>query len=275
MIQRLRLMLSSFCPEATSRRIAVSRLRQDGMRLHLVLASVICLSISLGTLYLAELTMLVIPWQSLYDTHRLLYSLLDGLYYLVDTALIVFIVLPLLFGAARIFDGASRDERVPLSEIFSPFRSGRSYARTVLVMLTLTVPRLLAFWLVRALWLAADGRPLGTRLGLYALAAVLLLAVSLLLTLDDAVLPMALRHESLGLRALWRISYAHGSNRMLALWRFKLGYLGWCALSILSLGTVLILHALPLYTLAHAVYTDEALSALSSEKNMAHTGKSI
>ena len=269
----LRTVTAPFRPDEHSRRIAAAQLGERHTRLHLILAAVMCLTMSLGTLYLSELVMRIIPWNVLYDTHRALYTLLDVFYYLFDTAIVLLLILPLVFGTARIFYAASQGKRMALSELFSPFQSRRSHRRAMLVMLTLTLPRLIALFIVRGLWMGADGRPWGIRLLLYALAILFFIAVSLLLTLDDMVLPLALENESLGLRALWRMSFARCFGRMLCLWRFKLGYLGWAFLGLASLGTVWIGHTLPLYALAHAAYINEMSS--SPEKSIAPSGKSI
>ena len=264
-------------PEARSRRIAEARLREDGTRVHLILASLLCLALSLGTVYLVELSLAPVPWQQLYDEAPALYALFDALYYALELAAVVLIALPLLFGTARIFDAASRGDRLALSEIFSPFKSGRGYLRAMLVMLSLAVPRTIALLLIRALWSAAAGLDTPVRLMLYALAVLLFFAISLLLTLDDAVLPLALGDESLSLRALWRRSARVRTDGMMQRLRFKLGFLGWCVLSVLSLGTLLLCHTLPLYALAHAAYADGTVTVepIDTETSIAPVGKTI
>ena len=262
-------------PDARSRRIAEAQLRESGTRMRLILASVMCLALSLGTVYLTELALAPVPWQLLYDETPSLYALFDMLYYALEIAALVLIALPLLFGTARVFAATSRGERPSLSEMFSPFNSGRSYLRAVLVMLSLAIPRLVAILLIRALWLAAEGRATLIRLLLYALAVTVFFAVSFLLTLDDAVLPLALGDESLSLRALWRRSTRIRIDGMMERLRFKLGYLGYFVLSVLSLGTLLICHTLPLYALAHAAYTQGAATVepTNTETSIAPTGK--
>ena len=263
-------------PDGKSRRIAAAQLRERGARLHLILAAVLCMTLSIGSFYLVELVMLPIPWESLYEDAPSLYRLLDALYYVLDGAIIVLLMLPLVFGTAHIFYAASQGTHLPLSDLFMPFQSARCYRRSTLVMLLLLVPRLAALWLARTLWQGADGLALGWRLTLYALAIALLVALSLLFTLDDAVLPLAFNDASLGPRALWRISARRNVGHMTALFRFKLGYLGHLVLSVLSLGTLLILHTLPLYALAHKAYTDDLLSvAPDQETSIADFGKTI
>lgn len=276
MINFFKRVAALLCPDKQSQRIAASQLRESGTRLHLILAAVLYMTLSIGSFYLIELVMLPIPWRTLYTDAPSLYRLLDTLYYVLDGAIILFLILPLGFGTARIFYTASQGARAALSDMFLPFQSARCYFRATLVMLLLVLPRLLSLWLVCWLWQEADRQPLGVRLLLYALAVLLFAAESLLLTLDDAVLPLALDDESLGVRALWRTSVRRCYDHMLAIWRFKLGYFGWAVLSVLSLGTLLICHALPLYALAHKPYLDRIIPIESNtEPNTAHRGSSI
>jgi uncharacterized membrane protein len=63
---------------------------------------------------------------------------------------------------------------------------------------------------------------------------------------------------------------------MMELFRFKLGFLGWGVLSVLSFGILLLFHTLPLYALAHKAYTDELLSVdPDQETSFATRGKTI
>ncbi len=276
MMRFLKRITAPLRPDERSRRIAEARLREGDTRLHLILASVLCLSLSLGALYLTELVFLPLPWQALYDRDPSLYHLLDAFCYALEVAFVILIILPLVFGTARIFHATAEGDRLALSELFSPFRSGRSYRRAMLVMLLWTLPRLFAGLLIYGLCSGADGRPLGIKLLLYALALLLFAADSLLFTLDSAVLPLAFDDDSLGPRALWRTSALRCYDRMLELWRFKLGYLGWGLLSVLSLGTLLICHTLPLYALARKAYTQGlAPSVFDTETGTAPKGSSI
>ena len=263
-------------PDERSRRIAEAMLSENGTRLHLILAALVCLVLSLGTLYLTELVLLPVPWRTLYDHVPTLYALFDTLYYLIEIALFVFVILPLVFGLSRIFYVASEGKRLPLFAMFSPFRDGRSYRRATSVMLLLALPRALAFLFLHVMYRQAEGHSLWLRLLIYALAILLAAALSLLLTLDDAVLALALADDSLPLRVLWRTSAQHCYDRMFPLFRFKLGFLGWGVLSALSLGTVLLCHVLPLYALAHRAYTDaDAPCIIKTETSIAPKGKTI
>jgi hypothetical protein len=244
--------------------------------LHLLLAAVLYMTLSIGSFHLIELVMLPIPWRALYTDAPLIYRLLDALYYVLDGAIILLLILPLGFGTARIFYIESQGTRAALSDMFFPFQSARCYFRSTWIMLLLLLPRIFAALLARTLWQCAGGLALGWRLALYGLSVLLLAAFSVLFTLDDAVLPLAFDRPTLSPRALWRTSARRNAGYMMELFRFKLGFLGWGVLSVLSFGILLLFHTLPLYALAHKAYTDELLSVdPDQETSFATRGKTI
>ena len=252
--------LSRPSPAAVSRHRANELLTLPHMRLHLILAILCCMTFWIGSIYISECTFNAVPWESLYESRYALYVLLDILFYVVDGLIIVLIGLPLLFGCAMIFEGAARGVREPMFTLFCAFDSPRCYRHTLGLMLRLlgahALPAALCAWLMWARY-ETDGP--STLWETVPMTLVFLLIVSVILGRNDAVLTLAYEHPAATVRELFARSRALTRGKWFALWNFKLSYIGWAVLSLLSLGLVLIFHALPHFSLSYSLFlTSEA-----------------
>lgn len=255
-------MTSHFSPPAsrTVHQRANELLARPHMRLHLILAVLCCLTFWIGSIYMSEITFNAVPWNSLYENQYALYVLLDILYYVLDTLIILLIGLPLLFGCAMIFEGAARGVREPMATLFCAFDSPRHYFRvlgmTLRLLLATALPVLLC---VGAVWASILTDTLSALWGIFPSALLFLFAASVVLCRNDAVLTLAYDDPTASVRALFARSHQLTQGRWLALWKFKLSYIGWAVLSVLSLGLVLIFHALPHFSLSYSLLlTSEA-----------------
>lgn len=248
-----------------AKRIASLVLRTDGLRLHLVWAALICLVLGGGGLYLIENAFFVVPWVNLYHNSPTLFRLFDALYTLVDVSYLVLIVLPLVYGLARVLYAAADGRRLPLSALFDAFSGGKRYLRALLVMAAKVLPRVLVAALIARMLRAAQSvSSLIGALLLWLLALLVLAVAALLLGLDDALLPLALKNEATGLCKLYRASLRLCAPRLLRILRLKLSFLLWGIASLATLGVLLIAHALPYFVLTHAVWSDAHYAEITS-----------
>ena len=225
------------------------------MRLHLVFTSMLCLAFTVGGLYMIECAFCVVPWAELYHSDVVRHLLWLVLMLVIEVLYIVLAALPMLFGAAMIYQAAAQGKREPLSTLLSPFASFRTYRRALGVMLRLLALPALTIGLCALLILAADRADMVWLMAVILLfSALLLTAVSLLCCRDDAVLPLAYLRPDAPPSALFSASLRLTHGRLIALWRFKLSHIGWALLSVASLGVVLMLHALPYFSLSHTLY---------------------
>ena len=238
-----------------ARRRADELLALPHLRLHLILAALCCMTFWIGSIYISECAFNVVPWAQIYADNRLLYVLLDVVYYTADGLIILLLGLPLIYGGAMMFEGAARGVREPMSTLFCAFESPRRYRRALGV--TLGVALLPAvFWALCALfayqvrWAESPGQAV-----LILLYAVLpWLALSLGWGRYDAVLTLAYEDPDATVRELFARSRALTKGRLWSLLRFKSSFVGWALLSVLSLGLVLIFHALPHFSLSYSLY---------------------
>jgi hypothetical protein len=248
---------NAFSDVRQAKRIALLTLRTDGLRLHLVWAALICLVLGGGGLYLMENVFAVVPWVKLYYDAPLAFYALDALYTALDIGYIILLVCPLLYGAMSVFYAAADGRQLPLSCLFDAFSCSKSYGRTILIMTAKILPRALAVTLLVTLCRAALGaQSLIGALLWYLLALVVLVGAALVLGLDDALLPLALKHETVGPLKLYRASLSLCAPRLWHVARFKLSFLLWGLASVASLGVLLFSHALPYFCLAHAAWAD-------------------
>lgn len=255
-----RLRMDEVSPSAEdARRIASTQLRIRGLRLHLILAALLTLVFWVGCLYLTENIFAVVPWVTLYEDAYALFVLLNVLYYTVDVAVAVCLGFGLLYGCATVFHAASQGEQLPLAALFGAFGSRRSYGRAIAVIVLLAFPRAIAVTVLRVLWqqlMTAQGL-VSTLLWLL-LTLAFLAAATILLGFDDALLPLALAEPQESPLRLYGRSVRLCGSYLVRIWLYKLTYLGWGVLSVLTLGALLIGHTLPLYTLSHTVWTGDA-----------------
>ncbi len=220
-----------------------------------------------GMLYLTENVFTVVPWVALHDRSPWLFELFTICYDAADLLIVVLLGFPILYGMVKIFYGAACGQRLAFSSLFDAFQGFAAYRRSVAIMVALVFPRLLAWIALRAVYQAAASATSTACAVLGAIAlALLLICFTLLLGLDGAVLALALRDEACNLRTLYRRSVRLTYRRLISLWVFKFTYLGWALLSVLSLGTLFIAHALPFYTLSYFYWIDACPLGTSDKK---------
>lgn len=249
---------SDASPDArTAKRIALDILRTNGTRLHLLWASLVCLTLCCGGLYLLENVFVIVPWATLYYDAPTAFYALDALYTAVDIGFVVLLALPLIYGTVTVFFATADGQRLPLSAIFDEFSDAKRYFRAVLIMSAKALPRALALLLLVTLVRAALGAAtLAVALLWWLLSLIVLAGVALLLGLDDALLPLALKNETLGLFKLYHASLSLCAPRLVRILRFKLAFFPWALASVATLGVLLFSHALPYFCLTHAVWAD-------------------
>ena len=224
------------------------------MRMHLILTVLCCMTFWIGSIYISECTFNAVPWESLYESRYLVYLLLNLLFYTADALIILLIGLPLLYGCAMIFEGAARGVREPMTTLFCAFDSPRRYRKTLGLMLWLLGAHLLTPVLCAILvWALYDSIGTVSFWVTLPVTLIMLLAASVILGRNDAVLALAYDDPSASVHEWFVRSHRITKGKHLSLWQFKLSYIGWGLLSVLSLGLVLILHALPLFSLSYSL----------------------
>jgi hypothetical protein len=232
-------------------------LRRGDTRLHLSLATILCVTLIFGIVYLANCAFCIIPWADIRAESIILYFLYDIAVGLFQVLVVTFFGLPLIFGTAMVFIGSALDEPRPLSVMLCAYSGPRAYFRSLGIMLRLIILPVSLFGISLLLVLAA--RLVSDILivsSLFFLAALCLLG-ALLYGANDAVLWQAFLHPEQRVRHLFRASHAITRGRRLSQLRFRLSYVGWGLLAIPTLGLSLILHTVPHFTLAYTLFLCE------------------
>lgn len=256
------------------RRRAKEILAVPGVRMSMILATMCFLTFWVGTLYLIENTWYAINWNTLYGISQPLYYLCNGLVYLTDAAVVVLIGLPLSYGWFRYLFLAATAALPPYSVLFSAFGSKRLYWRSIAVtircLLRVALPYAAAWVLVKiAQWTAAFGGVVGGILMvLFAVAAGLALFIGTLVNAGATVVfYLDIRHEDESIGTLFARARAQRQGRRVELWLCCLSLLPTFCLGILSLGILLLYHAVPCAAVTmqqeFSVLTDEPLPAVS------------
>ena len=238
----------------THRRRASIALQGNGVRLRLIFTALLTLTFFVAGIYVCECAFYAVPWREVYLDSPAKYELLNSLLYAVDGAVVLFLGLPILHGALCICFASAEGKRLPFSTLFDAFQGASRYFRTLALMLCFVL-RYAAPVLIVWAGFALPGRVTSLSPALVWILATIgvLLALALLFLLgrDDAILALSYRHPEYSLRRLFHTSHRmmRGQLRQLAL--FKLSFVGWAALSVLSFGVLLVLHTLPYYVLAH------------------------
>ena len=248
--------LSPNTKDARSSRLqAAGLLRLPGLRLHLILSAVLCLCFWVGIVYVCECMFAAVPWEALREQSPLWHTLLDQAFYLLDAVVILLVGIPLAYGACMIYMAAADGEKAPLTTLFCAFEGPRAYLRAQGVMLGLLLPLLAV---AGAVWhlidLAGKTEMPGVSWLYYGLTILLALAACFLLGVNDGVLRLAYLYPDRSLFGIFAASRQTARGRLWSLFIFKLHYIGWAILSVLSLGIVLIFHALPIFALAHTTH---------------------
>ena len=231
-----------------------------GLRLRVIIATLVFLSMWVGGFYMVENVWYALDWGGLYETSESLYTLTDAIFYMTDALFCVFAGLPLVYGYARYMVRCATGVVPPLSTLFDAFSSRASYFRAL--ALTLRLFLRLALWLgvVGLLVLVAEALRgmtgdwivfvLAPLAGIYAVFGWIGIGIG------DAVFALELMHPELSVRELLRLSRRMLQPQLLRLWLLKITLLPQWLLGALSLGTLLIFHALPfcLFTEQYAVW---------------------
>ena len=244
---------------AQCKRRAREILAIDGLRLNLILCALLYLTFFVGAIYMAECAFSAVPWAELYESNILLHFVWLAFLFAVEGCVLLFVLLPMSYGAAMVFHGAAMGRKEPLSLLFFAFGSARSYRRAFGVMFRLLLLPAAALGIGAVAVLAVKGTAKTWLMPLvFFVAALLFLAVSLFCCRDDAVLALAYRTPDARVGDLFIASHKQTRSAWIRLFRFKLSFLLWALLSVATLGLLMILHALPYFTIAHTLFVGVA-----------------
>ncbi len=235
-------------------------LRGSEMRLHLILAALLCMTFWIGIVYLCECTFDIFPWEAWRKNDLFRYAVFQALFYLVDTLVILLFGLPLLFGTAMILQGAAYGKREPLSTMFCAFGSFRAYGRAMTVIFRLLALPLFSLLLMTLLVIAA--RWLSTIPVIIAATVsciATLLVTALLCGRDLAVLPLCYRFPSMRVKQIFSLSHTMTAPHLFPLLCFRLHYVPHVLLTVLTLGIYALVDGLP----RHAIAMATAINTLS------------
>ncbi|MBQ7337765.1 MAG: hypothetical protein IJW40_04830 [Clostridia bacterium] len=233
---------------------AADILSRPGIRMSMILATLLFISVWIGTLYLVENTWLALDWSGLYESSPLLYSALDILLYLVDGLIVIFLCIPLAYGWFRFMYLAAGGVTPPYSVLFTAFGNQTIYLRSLALMLRLllrcAIPLLI---FAAAAVIAFLFFTLGGVFGIFLMVIFsVLAAVALLLgTLYNAgvtlVIFLDINHPDLSVKTLFAQAKQLLEKKKAELWLMELTLIPWLLLGLVTIGTVLIFHTIPLY----------------------------
>ena len=228
-------------------------LSRPGVRMGYVLSTILLLTTWIGSIYLVENTWYALDWIALYEASPLAYNLLDALVYVLDAIVIVFLGLPLLYGWLRYVSLASTGTTPSLSLLFTPFGQKHDYMRSLAVTLCLAAHLVLlllpcalfgALCFFCAVWGGVIGWLLAVLLGILALAALIGA------TLGNAgmllVVFLDINHPALTVRELLALAHRYRKGKRFELWLLGLSLIPQFLLGLLTIGTLLLFHAIPL-----------------------------
>ena len=239
----------------TARLQASALLRLPGLRIHLVLTAILCLCFWTGIVYICECVFAAVPWATLSEQSPLWYEILDQAFYYLDVVVIVLVGIPLLYGACMIFAAAVDGQKAPMTTLFCGFAGPRAYARALGIMLGMLLPALaIAAGILYLVRLTKNGEMAELAWLYYALIVLLPLVICLLSGAHDGALRLSYLRPDMSAHRIFAASRRAAKGRLAKLFLFKLSYLAWAVLSVLSLGIVLIFHALPSFALAYTLY---------------------
>ncbi len=239
-------------PVRSVRRHAKDVLSRPGVRMSMLLSFLVMLIVWIASVYLVENTWLALNWYALYEISPFLYVLLDGFLYLIDAVVVVFLGFPLLYGWLRHSYLAATGTTPPLSVLFAAFGNRsvywRSQAIVLRMLLHIAIPvggfALLVF-------LAHVVTGLGSVTG-YILMVVLAILAAVVLIFGwianvglTMVVFLDINHAELGINALFSRYRALCRGRRSELWLLQLSLIPSWLLGVLSLGTLLLIHAVP------------------------------
>ena len=242
-------------PEKRSvRRVSSDIISRPGVRMGMLLSTLLFLSVWIGTIYLVENTWYALDWVKLYEISEPLYHALDILLYVVDGLIVLFCGIPLIPGWIRYMYLAANGSTPPFSIIFATYANRKSYRRAMLLTLgmlwrllallavfaAVTLLSMLAFSLPGAL-----GYVLMIILALSA-AAILIFGSIRLAGLTIAVF-LDINHPTAPLRTIFLRAKTLLRGKHIEIWLLELSLLPHVILGLVTIGVYMIFHTIPLY----------------------------
>lgn len=246
----------TYTPERqpSTRMVASDILRRPGVRMGMLLSTLLFLSVWIGTIYLVENTWYALDWVKLYDRSETLYHALDILLYVVDALIIVFCGLPLIPGWIRYMHLAASGTTPPFSIMFYAYANRKAYRRAMLLTLgILWRPVVLLAAFAAVTWLSMLAFSLPGALG-YVLMIILALSAAAILIFGSIRIAgvtlaafLDTNHPTASLRTVFSRSGAMLRGKHIEIWLLALSLLPHVILGILTFGVYMILHTIPLY----------------------------
>lgn len=235
------------------RKRAKNILRLNGVRMGMVLATILFMTLWIISIYLVENTWYAIDWLTVYAQSQPLYDFLDILLYIADGLIVFFICLPLLYGWIRYMYLAATGVVPPYSILFTAFSSARAYFRSLgivlLFILQSSLPLLLFGGAITLTYLCYIQATIWGYL-LCPLCAIVGIALLILGTVANAgaslVFILDINHPSLPVLRLFRRAHHLRRGTRFQVWLLGLSFLPHVILGIISLGLSLLFHAIPL-----------------------------
>lgn len=264
--------------QRTVKRCAADILSRPGVRMHMLLSTIILLAVFTGSIYLVENTWFALDWDALYENSPLLYDLLDALLYAIDAVIVLLFGIPLAYGWLRYLYLCATGITPPLSILFFAFGNRQTYLRTLAIMLCmllhLAVP---AAVLCALIWLIRLFAALGTAFGivmivLLSIVSAAVAVIGWLLSVGITwIVMLDLNHPDMRIKELFVHQRTLTRQKRSELWLLQLTLLPLWLLGVLTLGTVLLLHSLPLSVIcmqrAFCDLTGERLPTVAPEQS--------
>ncbi len=235
------------------RKRAADILRQPGVRMSMVLATVLFLTVWISSIYLIENTWYAVDWLAVYAKSPALYTLLDILLYVADGLIVFFLCLPLLYGYIRYIYLAATGAVPPYSVMFCAFTSARAYVRTLGLTLLFLFQSAIPFALFAAsIALAYVCFTQATLLGYLLSVPCVIVGTALLIlgTIANAgaslIFILDINYPDTSVFRLYRRAHALRKGKRAEIWLLELSFLPHLIPGALSLGLSLLFHAIPL-----------------------------
>lgn len=244
-------------------------LTTPGVRISMVLATVLFLTFWIGSIYLVENTWYSINWNTLYEKSEMLYHLADALVYAVDAVIVVFVGLPLLYGWLRFMFLAATGALPPYSVLFCAFGNRRIYFRSIALCILAAV--LIAWPYALAVLMALLAYLLNAYGGIIGVTLMVLLSIlsgatvilgSLCNTGSTLLLWLEINHPDDSIKQLLVRTFDAVNGKRAELWLHNMTLIPTYLLGIVTLGVMLIYHALPLTFVAQ----QRSYAALTGER---------
>ena len=241
-------------PPPSAHRVATNILHRPGVRMGMLLSTLLFLSVWIATIYLVENTWYALDWVKLYENHEPLYHTLDILLYVVDGLIVLFCCVPLIPGWMRYMLLTATGTTPPFSILFYAYANRKSYRRAMLLtfgILWRIVALLAVFALTSVLAMLAFILPGALGYVLMVILAISAAAVlifgSIQLAGTSMVIFLDINHPTAPLRTIFSRTKAMLRGKKSEIWLTELTLLPHILLGILTFGVYMILHTIPLY----------------------------